>query len=301
MEYNFNEEKYDKIRKWISERYKKGETYDSIRHFFDNKNFEELKDSLNWNDDITLDAFYSLVVHVEKDEQERILIIKEGNSAMINSGKDRNCFKLMEEDDNSCWCNYRNLLKSKEFHRDTIEIIKSDTQKILNQLSFSNEGDVVKGLVMGYVQSGKTSSMESLITAAADSGTNLFIILTGIIKNLLIQNKERMIEDLIVGVNPNSKCKLEEVHFKDNKTNINHLDLRNSSNMRYICFCLKQKNWLEQLNKWLNKSKNKKNLKLLIIDDEADQASINVKEMMKKKNLETKIILDIRQPLMQTY
>ena len=54
----------------------------------------------------------------------------------------------------------------------------------------------IRGLVIGNVQSGKTSNMAGLIAKAADDGYNMFIILTGTIENLRKQTEERLFIDL---------------------------------------------------------------------------------------------------------
>ena len=56
---------------------------------------------------------------------------------------------------------------------------------------------------MGYVQSGKTNSIESIMTMAADYGYNVFIVLSGIIENLRKQNLTRIREDIDFTKNSN--------------------------------------------------------------------------------------------------
>lgn len=54
------------------------------------------------------------------------------------------------------------------------------------------------------------------------------------------------------------------------------LYLQESSNQRYMTVCLKVKSRLEDLIEWIEADQtNIKNLKVLVIDDEADQAGIN--------------------------
>src|SRR4029077_14254024 len=54
-----------------------------------------------------------------------------------------------------------------------------------------------RGLVIGYIQSGKTSNYTGVIAKAADVGYRFFIILTGIIELLRQQTQERIENDLI--------------------------------------------------------------------------------------------------------
>src|SRR5436190_762922 len=52
------------------------------------------------------------------------------------------------------------------------------------------------GLVVGYVQSGKTMSMTALAALAFDNGIRLIIALSGVTKNLHRQSVERFERDL---------------------------------------------------------------------------------------------------------
>ena len=53
------------------------------------------------------------------------------------------------------------------------------------------------GLVIGDVQSGKTSTYGGLICKAADAGTKVVILLAGQTESLRQQTQERMEEDII--------------------------------------------------------------------------------------------------------
>lgn len=65
-----------------------------------------------------------------------------------------------------------------------------------NCLSPAQRNASSTGLVVGYVQSGKTLSFTVLSALARDNGYPLVIILTGIVKNLLKQSTDRLREDL---------------------------------------------------------------------------------------------------------
>lgn len=55
--------------------------------------------------------------------------------------------------------------------------------------------------------------------------------------------------------------------------------------------CLKNKGRLESLIKWLKSDPNKaKQLRILVIDDEADQASINTKDIEEENSTINKLI-----------
>lgn len=150
--------------------------------------------------------------------------------------------------------------------------------KILRQLSRdTHETGAVKGLVIGNVQSGKTANMAALMAMAADAGWNMFIVLSGMMENLRAQTLRRLVEDL----NSNS-CSLNWEAI-DNPLGVETYGRRlcdknftKESKMRYLTVCLKNSKRLKNLIDWLNSDEcSRKEIRLLIIDDEADQASIN--------------------------
>ena len=52
------------------------------------------------------------------------------------------------------------------------------------------------GLVVGHVQSGKTSNYTALCSKAADSGYNLIIVLAGLYNDLREQTQTRLLREL---------------------------------------------------------------------------------------------------------
>lgn len=161
-----------------------------------------------------------------------------------------------------------------------------------------------KGLVIGAVQSGKTSNYIALINKAADSGYKVFILLTGTVEKLRQQTQER-IDAGFVG--RDSKDSLEKNRFGKNGQSIGvgiidpkppvasftstvrdfyvrdiNMSL-NNVNGPIIFVTKKNKSVLEKLYNWL-KLKNthsahgKIDYPVLLIDDEADNASINTND-----------------------
>lgn len=155
-----------------------------------------------------------------------------------------------------------------------------------------------KGLVIGAVQSGKTSNYIALINKAADSGYKVIILLTGTIEKLRRQTQTRIDEGFIgmdsrditeqrkkkkfIGVGKyNRDIMPASFTSSDNDFNANSLNMKLSSVNGPVIFVVKKnKAVLEKLKKWL-KEKNddlatgKIDFPLLLIDDEADNASVN--------------------------
>ncbi len=132
-----------------------------------------------------------------------------------------------------------------------------------------------KGLVLGYVQSGKTTNFMGLIAKAADAGYRLFIVLSGITDNLRSQTQER-IEEVLVGEHPERWYLLTDLE-RDFSMSANAANLLNDPSKRLIAVVKKNGFRLRRLKDWINSAGSEvlKGLPLMLIDDEADQASLN--------------------------
>jgi hypothetical protein len=136
-------------------------------------------------------------------------------------------------------------------------------------------------LVIGYVQSGKTLSFETVSALAHDNGYQIVIVITGTKTNLLEQSAERLKKHL--GSTHRSKW----VHFENpsstpkTKRNVeNALDRWKDSTLPkeekrgVLITVLKNHSRLRKLNELLQQL-DLSSVPVLIIDDEADQASLN--------------------------
>lgn len=234
---------------------------------------------------ITPDDWRLLVQLAKKVEEESFTLTK--TEAIITKEKNTGIFSPNDADSWPTWQDYKSHLRQKGFPENSIDVMESTTIKILEQLKSSTEpGEPVKGMVIGNVQSGKTANMEALMCMAADWGWNLFIILSGTIEALRVQTQARMFNDL----KNNSSGRLNWLgleHLAANSTGMNdikNVDFSNNSADRYFTVCLKNSSRLKELLKWLYKIDAKtKNMRILVIDDEADQASVNTADISKKE------------------
>lgn len=100
------------------------------------------------------------------------------------------------------WKHYQQQLSKPEgsWEPEAVAVLDVSTDDVINRLSDPTRTDVyqVKGLVMGYVQSGKTSHFSGLIAKAADAGYRLIIVLAGTL-DILRQQTQRRIDKEIVG------------------------------------------------------------------------------------------------------
>ena len=201
---------------------------------------------------------------------------------------------------------YKKLL-NRQNKASIIPQMDADTYKILdschNPNELSEEWDR-RGLVYGHVQSGKTANYIGLINRAFDAGYKIVIVLTGMTEDLRSQTQRRIDEGVVgqrggqeLGIGENKFFqKLSKVMpattLSDDLSKVNR-DLIGSNfsvKEKSIWVIKKNKTVLENLIVWLDKQRsNDKNGKInnvpfLVIDDEADNASI---QSMSKKDYES--------------
>lgn len=271
---------------WIKEERMHGSSWDILRYGKgsteeDLKKFLSIMTNYSHWPVLSVEEWFQLVDTQRNEEEKREKLIDTKGTTVIRGTNEQNEISVSSEED-SAWQCYRRLLQNgKDFRKDVIDVMEDTNLKILHQLSRdTRETGAVKGLVIGNVQSGKTANMAALMAMAADAGWNMFIVLSGMMENLRVQTLKRLVEDLNSN---NSRLNWEAI---DNPTSPEQYGRRLEdksftveSNMRYLTVCLKNSKRLRNLIGWLNSHENsRKNIRLLIIDDEADQASINTEK-----------------------
>jgi len=161
-----------------------------------------------------------------------------------------------------------------------------------------------RGLLLGDIQSGKTANYIAIMNKAADVGYKVIILLTGVVESLRRQTQERVDEGFIgrsskaylqrnsrtikKGVGAKDARRFatgfttESSDFKTAVVRSMNASLHNMSNEPVVFVMKKNARTLQNLIDWL-KDYNTNNsgvidLPLLLIDDEADNASINTRE-----------------------
>ncbi|GHN42327.1 hypothetical protein ME796_16760 [Lactobacillus delbrueckii] len=225
--------------------------------------------------EIDLDQWNTLIDKVKGDA--------EGNRSQIISladGYDNNA--RISTYRYSSWETYKKSLENKHWSQQSIQNIEDQAHYVLTKLQTNNKAkNSCKGLVVGDIQSGKTANMTALIAQAADNGFNVFIILSGIIDSLRQQTSERIYGDLASNGSTSFHWKnLDNPSLKNNNYNLNVIDLGKGSKNKVLIVSLKNKTRLTNLYNWLRSNKTRQaQMKVLVIDDEADQASINTKDV----------------------
>lgn len=276
------DKKYKGIRKEIIEQYNKLGSWDEVIDFSELKksglNIDEVLRYIGFQnglslDELTKELWARLVLDVKKDwEISNPVIMGENIKSEVSIPVDRF----------SAWRVYIDNLVNKGWQESARLNIETSAFQILERLSQDTKGrEANKGLVVGDVQSGKTANMAGLMAMAADHGYNFFIILSGVIENLRQQTSERLYKDL----KGDGDCNISwlqvnkpSLRSREPEHNIDNYNL--NSKQAYFTVSLKNSTRLRNLKNWLFNNKNKaKQLKVLVIDDEADQASINTENV----------------------
>lgn len=230
-----------------------------------------------------------------------ITILSEGVEPWLNDEKANIHFEL--------WNRYK-LYMVKNDPSFPVNDLDDFTDKILDKCVNPKKSDSWdrRGMVVGHVQSGKTSNYVGLINKATDAGYKVIIIIAGTISSLRRQTQERIDsgyigrnssafirekENKIVGVGHYTVgtdiYSLTSAYYKSgdegdfSQAVANRLNIPIGRNP--VVFVIKKnKSILENLIDWFSKDVNAKDVdgtpKLfdvpaLIIDDEADAASVN--------------------------
>lgn len=230
---------------------------------------------------------------VKRYSAENDLLYQRNNLvSMVNTEKQTGRWYLGPKESDKYWPVVSESIRAKlgPTALDSIDIASTE---ILGSLRPPGESNINRrGLVLGYVQSGKTTNFLSLIAKAADVGYKFFIILTGITNNLRKQTQVRIEQDLI-NVTPqwhnltSADQDFSNVHARNAST------LLSTTENRVIAVVKKNGTVLKKLNHFLISGEMAaKNCPILIIDDEADQASINISN--RAKNEQSTINAQIR-------
>lgn len=156
--------------------------------------------------------------------------------------------------------------------------LRASTIDILNHCNPHNadQNPEVTHLAVGYVQSGKTMSFTSVLAMARDNGYRVAIILTGITTNLEGQTSDRLAKDLYNDTGEDWFKIISNPSPEQSNDIIKALRL--SDRPLVIIPILKHTKYINNLTKIFRNSKVKSEMQsetVLIIDDEADQASLN--------------------------
>src|SRR5256885_717245 len=102
------------------------------------------------------------------------------------------------DNDDRFWRAIVELLKTRDWSADDLKNLDFASTKVLARMRHpQTDRFTTRGLVIGHVQSGKTSNFTSVIAKAADRDYRFFIVLSGVHNSLREQTQERLDEDLV--------------------------------------------------------------------------------------------------------
>lgn len=195
---------------------------------------------------------------------------------------------------------YRRYLSNRGFSNSVLGVLDKDTDKIVGLMQDPQlQGRWARrGLVVGHVQSGKTANYTGVICKAADYGYRFIVILTGIQEDLRVQTQER-IEEGFTGISSEATSGRDSAvgvglyglekrpiclttRADDFKTNARDLGVSLQSLSEPLVLVMKKNSrtlanlidWLEIRNRQAGARIS--SIPMLLIDDEADNASVNV-------------------------
>lgn len=252
----------------VRKAFKSGESMNDVIAELREQNIpdEIIKDSIN----VYLDEF-------NQSNQEDTLVDKNRNFEDWYGGP--------SEVKSSHWQKLVTILKTKKSWSDEmIDSLNSGSDAVISKIANPQvdlaKGEIhsIRGLVLGYVQSGKTANYSAVISKAIDSGYKFIIVLAGIHNNLRLQTETRLRAEIVepseLKADPITKMDADG-DFQDTTASVNRI--LGSSDGFGIAVLKKNSSVLRKFNRWLNEAKDeiKEKTPVLIIDDESDQASVN--------------------------
>ena len=204
------------------------------------------------------------------------------------------------------WDRYKKLLQDKRLPGDVITSTDEVTDRILGRMGNPRDEKAWdrKGMVVGHVQSGKTANYTGLVCKAADAGYRLIVVIAGIHNNLRNQTQARIDEGFIgrdtgrleqrdtrdkpkiIGVGRYDARKapvsltttLRDFNKATATTNTSQIG---SYAVPVVLVIKKNYRTLSNLIDWLKEHSAREGTEMvdqpmLLIDDEADNASINI-------------------------
>lgn len=202
------------------------------------------------------------------------------------------CEPLADDKPQPYWSGFSGfLLNERRWSRGVVETLDTTSLDLLRRIPRPDSAADFRsrGLVVGYIQSGKTANMAALIARAADQGYKLFIILAGLYNDLRAQTQRRLDQE-ITGSSPDPRdrplvahepgawpwVRLTDAGLGGEFQLGTHVDLH--PNTPKLAVLKKNVRVMERLIEWLSRSPvSMRGFPAIVIDDEADQASINTK------------------------
>lgn len=246
--------------------------------------------------------------YVAKRLEERVSVSQEIGSVLVHKEHVPWLESAKQHIDPYYWQRYQQYLLGRGFPPEVVTTLDSVTDRVLGYMGNPHSADHWdrRGLVVGQVQSGKTANYIGLACKAADAGYKLIVVIAGIHNNLRNQTQRRIDEGFIgsdstkrlsrSGQQGDAWVGVGEINHgrhpftftsaaRDfNTATATSVGIPSLNDLPYPAVVVVKKNSrvLQSLIDWLRAQtvrggSESLDAPLLVIDDEADNASINVK------------------------
>lgn len=207
-------------------------------------------------------------------EQRRSVLVR---GAVVDPEDDGGSWYLGPQDGDKYWPALESFLQADPGWLNAVPSIDDASESIVGLLGNPLAATIkTRGLVVGYVQSGKTANFTATIAKAADAGYRMFIVLSGV-HNALRRQTQLRLDEQLTSLNPADWIALTD-EWSDFGNPVKALPLVAGTELKLIAVVKKNVSRLARLRKWLEQAHLQNGLEhcpVLIIDDEADQASPN--------------------------
>ncbi|WP_193212969.1 Z1 domain-containing protein [Luteolibacter marinus] len=170
------------------------------------------------------------------------------------------------------------LRQEKGWEDDAVTSIDEASNEVVSLLA-NPAGDQFRcrGLVIGYVQSGKTANMTAVIAKAVDAGYNLIVLLGGMTNKLRAQTQRRLMADVVMRHRELWQLHTEGELDKDFVIPPNRAFVIPPPGSVQLAVIKKVKSRLEAFHETIRGTApaTLRRFRVLLIDDECDQASVN--------------------------
>ncbi len=160
----------------------------------------------------------------------------------------------------------------KSFRNDSDELANC-IERVVNQLDESVTSDSRPGMLLGKIQSGKTRAFVGVIASAFDRGYDIALVLTKGTRNLSAQTVSRLSADFSEFIDEDELMVLDIMKLPGKLT-------RSELRRKIVIVAKKQVQNLKRLINFVEHQAGLQKRKMLIVDDEADLASVR---FVKKK------------------
>ncbi len=179
---------------------------------------------------------------------------------------------------------YLDIVMSERMDPKSRARIWSSVQDLLAKGPLGEGGDGATGLALGYVQSGKTTSITALIAAGADEGYRIVVALLGGTNLLLGQNRARLETSLGIGTRNDYRWVTEP--NPSGATAVKRLANWIDRDRVILVPVLKHAGRINAVASTLARIAEITTIPVLLVDDEADQASLNTSSTSESKTYE---------------